>query len=518
MDNKARKLAALGASWLALAGAAFAQDAPQTDADRAARIQALESRLSELEAQLNDLKASTTADSSDIRRIQTQAPQVTLSSGRPSFATADGQFRAQIRGMAQYDVAFYDQEDPSSPDLRRGDTTNASDLNSGSNFRRARLGIEGTVFGDWNYNLTGEFGGTGSESAQLNQAYIEYAGWKPWETAAALRFRIGAWATPAGLEDATSNTESLFLERAAPAELIRGIAGGDGRTGVGVFGNGDRWYWSGVLTGATVNNTAEFDEQTGYLARAAFLPVRGENYALHLGGNVTGVIELADTDAGTADQQRIRLRERPELRNDTTRFVDTGNIAADNVTAYGVEAGGFWNSLYASAEYFQINVDRSTAGTDPEFDGWYVQGAWTLTGERRRWNAANGGFQGVRVEHPFDPGESHWGAWEIAARYSTLDLNFHEGALGTSAISGDTVRGGQQDIATIGLNWYPNNTIRFLLDYQYVAIDRFDPENGEPIRDAANPGPFGGAPAVAASGRQIGQDYSVISLRSQLAF
>lgn len=509
-----RGSALVGASWLALAGAAFAQTAPNETAT-AERIAALEAHLAELQAQIDDLKESTAADASDVRRIQTDAPQVTLANGRPTIATPDGNFRFAVRGLAQYDAAYYDQDAPGAPDNRRADTANASDLNSGGNFRRARIGVEGTVFHDWNYALMYEMGGTGSESSQLNQAYIEYAGWKPWETAAALRFRIGAWATPAGLEDATSNTESLFLERAASAELIRSIAGGDGRTGVGVLANGDRWFWSGVLTGATVANTGEFDEQTGYLARVAFLPLRGTDYGVHVGANITGVIDPADTDATPADQQRIRLRERPELRNDTTRFVDTGNINADGLTAYGLELGGFWHNFYAAAEVYQIDLDR-VGGVSPEFGGWYVQGAWTLTEETRRWNAASGGFQGIRPTNAFNPAQDHWGAWEIAARYSVLDLNFHEGALNSAAIAGDTVRGGEQTVTTIGLNWYPNNTIRFLLDYQWVEIDRLDPENGNTGSTFLNAA--GANNPVLGSGAQIGQDYEALSLRTQVAF
>ena len=281
-----RKTSALvGASWLALAGIASAQT---TDAAREARIEALEQALADIQAQLNDLKESSSADVAEVRRVASEQPVVAIANGRPTIASANNEFRFAIRGMAQFDAAYYDQDSPSTPDNRRGDASNAGDLNSGANFRRARLGIEGTVFGDWNYALTYEMGGTGSEAAQLNQAYIEYAGWRPWETAAPIRFRVGAWATPTGLEDATSNTESVFLERAAAAELVRGIAGGDGRSGFGVFANGDRWYASGVLTGATVGNSGEFDEQTGYLARLAWLPLRGKRltprlpYAPHL--------------------------------------------------------------------------------------------------------------------------------------------------------------------------------------------------------------------------------------------
>lgn len=508
-----RKTSALvGASWLAFAGIASAQT---TDAAREARIEALEQALADIQAQLNDLKESSSADVAEVRRVASEQPVVTIANGRPTIASANNEFRFAVRGMAQFDAAYYDQDSPSTPDNRRGDASNAGDLNSGANFRRARLGIEGTVFRDWNYALTYEMGGTGSEAAQLNQAYIEYAGWRPWETAAPIRFRVGAWATPTGLEDATSNTESVFLERAAAAELVRGIAGGDGRSGFGVFANGDRWYASGVLTGATVGNSGEFDEQTGYLARLAWLPLRGQNSAVHVGANVSGVIDPADTDASSADQQRVRLRERPELRNDTQRFVDTGNINADGVLQYGVELGGYWRNFYAAGEAFQIDVSRTGAGVvDPDFFGWYVQGAWTLTGERRRWNAANGGFSGIRPDNPFNVAEDHWGAWEIAARYSTLDLNFNEGALGSAAIAGNTVRGGEQTITTLGLNWYPNATIRFLLDYQWVEIDRLDPENGI----VANTTVFGGAASVAGNGAQIGQDYQAVSLRSQIAF
>ncbi|MGE0827782.1 MAG: OprO/OprP family phosphate-selective porin [Hyphomonadaceae bacterium] len=481
-----RTAALLGASWLAFAGAAAAQEA-QTPEDAAARIQQLEERLAALEAQLTDLKESTSADAADVRRIQTEAPQVQLQNGRPTIRTADGDSFA-IRGLVQFDAAHYFDND---------DNAAGTDLASGTNFRRARLGVEGTAFRNWNYNLTGEFGGSASESAQLNQAWIEYAGWKPFDNLSPLRLRVGAWATAANLEDATNNTESLFLERPAAAELVRAIAAGDGRTGVGAFLNGDRWYGSAVLTGAVIGapTTAEFDEQTGYLTRLAFLPLRGETYGLHLGANVSGVIDVADTGAGPTTTQGVRLRERPELRVDGTRFVDTGNIPADSVFQYGLEIGGFWKNFYAAAEYIDIEVARTTAGlADPSFTGWYVQGAWALTGERRQWSAANGGFQGIRPTNNFNPAENHWGAWEIAARYSVLDLNDNEGQAGFATPAGG-IRGGEQTITTVGLNWHPNRTIRFLLDYQWVEIERL---NG--------------------AGANIGTEFDVLSLRSQLAF
>jgi phosphate-selective porin OprO/OprP len=499
-----REAAVLGASWLALAAPTWAQTADET----IARVAALEAQLAQMQAELSTLREQAAEDATaSAPTPQAQAnstPQITLANGRPTIRSADERFSFALRGTVQYDAAHYLQDDPLSPDNRRSDAANPADLSSGANFRRARFGFEGTAFSDWNYALIYDLGGSGTEGAQITQAYVEYAGWKPWDDAS-LRFRVGAWATPAGLEDATSNTESLFLERAAIAELVRGLAGGDGRTGAGVFANGERWYSSLALTGAVVGNSGEYDEQSGYLARLAFLPLSGERYGVHIGASVAGVIDPADTDPSSGTTESLRLRERPELRVDAQRFVDTGSIAAEGLTAYGLELGGYWDSLYLAGEVFQIDLSRSDGLPDPSFGGWYVQGAYTLTGERRRWNAATGGFQGIRPSAPFNLSDNDWGAWEIAARYSVLDLNDNEGAFGVAAPLGG-VRGGEQTITTIGLNWYPNNVVRFLLDYQWVENDRLDPETSAIVTPV---------PGV---GAQIGQDFEAVSLRSQVAF
>lgn len=509
---KLKASALMGVSWLALAGTASAQaeqgpasHSAQAPDPRAAQVQALEQRLAEIETQLEDLKASTAAETSDIRRIQSDAPQTSFANGRLRWASADGQFSVQLRGVAQYDLAHHEQDTPSGVDNRRSDSSNPGDLNSGGNFRRARFGLEGTAYRNWNYALIYELGGTGTESAQMSQAYIEYAGWRPLETAAPVRFRVGAWATPTGLEDATSNPEHVFLEWAAPADLARGLAGGDGRTGAGVFWNGDRWYASAVWTGALMANSGEFDEQSGYLARVAFLPWRGENHGIHTGVNVAGVIDPADANPGTADTLQLRLRGRPELRVDGARFVDTGNVAADGAVAYGFELGGFYKNFYLTGEAHHFELSRTDGFADPHFNGWYVQAAWTLTGERRRWNPSSGGFSGVRPVNAFDPASGDLGAWEIAVRYSELDLNYNEGAPDSSPAT-DAIRGGVQNVTTLALSWTPNAVIRFVLQAQNIEIDRLDPENGSIVT------PVGGV------GAQIGQDFQTIALRSQVAF
>jgi len=472
--NKLLRTSAFAVLLASTSASAMAQTADE-------RIAALEAKIAALTGELADLKADTKKADQEINKKL--AATATLSNARPTITSADGSQKFAVRGIVQFDAATYD---------RRNTVPGATDFNSGTNFRRARLGIEGTFAKDWNYNLTGEFGGSGSEAAQLNAAYIEYAGLKPADGVTA-RLRIGAWATPTGLEDATSNTEGLFLERAAVAEMVRNLAGGDGRSGVGAFANGERWYASAVFTGSLVGNTNEFDEQTGYLTRIAFAPVYGKDYAVHVGGNLQGILNVADTGAGAAKVTQVRLRERPELRVDGTRLVDTNNLNASGVTAYGGEIGAYYKNLQVSAEAFRVEVDR-IGGFNPSFDGWYVQGAWTITGESHAWTSASGGFRSVKPAKAFNPADSAWGAWEIAVRYSVLDLDDHAGIAGAATPAGG-VRGGEQTIATVGLNWYPNAVYRFQAQYQRVDVDR-----------------------LSAAGVQVGEDVNVVSLRSQVAF
>jgi phosphate-selective porin OprO and OprP len=456
-----------------------------------ARLDALEKRNEELEQQILDLKTASGANVQIVRDQVSAQPTVTLSNARPTIATADGNFKFAIRSVVQFDAAHYSE----SP------RTAANDLGSGTNFRRARLGVEGTAWKDWNFGLWGEFGGSGGESAILNQAYLEYAGWKPFGLGEPIRFRIGAWATPSGLEDATSNTEELFLERAAIAELVRGFATGDGRTGVGATARGSRWYASALLSGKVVGvpSTPELDQQSGFAARVAFNPIHGADYDVHIGANIQGILNPADTTAGPVSTRAVRLQERPELRVSGIRLVDTGAIASDGLTAYGLEGGGSWRNFYAAGEWYKVDVNReavppAVSAFDPSFSGWYVQGAWAITGEHHGWTNANGGFVGIRPAKPFDRSKGTWGAWEIAARYSVLDLNDHAGVFGKAAPAGG-IRGGEQKITTVGLNWYPNSVVRFLLDYQWADVTRLN-----------------------AAGANIGEDVNVVSFRTQYAF
>jgi phosphate-selective porin OprO/OprP len=476
-----------------------------------ARLDALEKRNEELEGQISDLKAQVASGDKAIREEQ-HVTTVSLANGRPTFASGDGKFTAAFRGVFQLDAAHYDQDPPGplATDHRRGsfgdatENDHARDLSDGANFRRARLGIEGKAFGDWNYNFLYDFGGSGVEEAgKITSAWVEYAGFAPF------RIRIGAFSSPTGIEEATSTNGSLFFERASPSELVRGIASGDGRKSIAVFGNGERWNASAAITGGVVT-TQTFDQQSAFVGRVAFVPFKGQDYLVHVGANTTVVINPAATgpDVAPGVSTTLRLRDRPEIRVDGTRLVDTGNVDADGLTAFGGEFAAQYKAFSVQAEYYDIDVNRRASSlSDPHFSGWYAQGAWTITGQPRRYSIATATFDPPRGDKPFSLKDRQWGVWEIAARYSDLDLNYHAGAPGT-APAASAIRGGEQKNVTLGLNWYPNSVVRFQADYQHVDVNRLSPGGTA----------FGSGTATPPAGAQVGQELNIWSFRTQYAF
>ena len=522
-------VAAFAASLLSAGSISHAHAA---DPETAARIEALErairqqqEQIAQQAAQIRDLKAGSAAQVAEVRRTVAEQPKIEFRNGRPTFASADGKFSVALRSTVQFDYANYLQQDGGvfADDPRRGsvgdaaESVRARDLGSGTNFRRAQFGIEGKLFGDFDYAAIYEFGGAGTEDqGRLTQGWVGYSGFKPF------LIRAGALTPPSGLDDSFSSPNTLFLERATPAELARAVAGGDGRSSVGAQGYGDRWFGSLYFTGSSVATAAGFDEQTALLGRATFVPWKDADTLVHLGVNGSYVFGVQQGDPNnnpaTTARQPFRFRDRPEIRVDATRLIDTGNINADHVGVVGVELAGTWKSTYVGGEYFRYSIDRSNLGaadlSSPHFQGFYVQAAQLLTGETRAYSPNTGGFAGIRPNAPFALDGSGWGAFEIAGRYSYTDLNYNEGEPDT-ALPTDGVRGGRQKAWTVGLNWYPTSAVRVLLDYQNISVDRLSP-GGTAFTSAASGSSL--AITTPAAGTQIGQDLEVIALRTQFAF
>jgi phosphate-selective porin OprO/OprP len=483
----------------------------------------------EIERLRQQLAAAPSTESAPIEKIAADVQQaklaaqdasrVTLAKARPTITSADGRSSISLRSVIQLDAAHYDEGgDGGATDYRRGsvgatanrESAAARDFSDGAYFRRARFGFEGTLARDFTYRVIAELGGSGTEGpTRINDFWLGYSGFGPFT------LQVGAFSPAANMDDGTSVESSLFIERASPAELSRTLGGADGRIGIGVRGSGSRWMSALTLTTRTVNDAEVFDSQLAAVGRFGGLIATSADYNLHAGLSGTWVFQPPGQGPAAAATQRhlLRFRDRPEIRVDSTRLIDTGSIDADSAYVYGLEAGATWKNWYLQGETFRYGIERTAATAvlpDPTFEGFYVQGSWILTGETRRYDAASGAFQSPRPFIPFTSAGGP-GAWELALRYSHLDLDFHSGLAGTAATA-DAIRGGVQDIWTFGVNWYVNPNVKLMLNWLHVDVDRLNP---------AGPGnltPFGAAPGTPPIGVEIGQDLDIYGLRTQYSF
>jgi len=195
----------------------------------------------------------------------------------------------------------------------------------------------------------------------------------------------------------------------------------------------------------------------------------------------------------------FQLRARPEMRDDdpsgggggvipdanSSRLIDTGVITARDDLLLGLEAlwirGPFslqaeygWNFLNGAFGVAPTGTTLNPPIVPPQnyvFSGGYVQMAYTLTGENRAYDrrvgtlareyyGKSGPYSNASLIRD-DEGYVHCGcgAWEIAARYSYVDLN--DGA-GLNRIQGGLLNG-----VSVALNWYANTNFNVMFDWIY---------------------------------------------------
>ena len=483
--------------------AALAEQRAQMET-QARQLEAQQAKLDELTQRLGQNKVAAP-----------ETPKVALNNGRPVITAADGRSSFAVRGVAQLDSAMHGEsaEGPLATDFRRGsigggrENNAARDFSDGMYFRRARMGFEGTFNRDFTYRLMLELGGSGTEGpARINDAWIGYTGLAPFT------FQLGAFSPPSNMDDGTSPEDQVFIERASSSELSRALGGADGRLGLGVRASGKRYMSSLTFTSRTVNDAEAFENQFAAVARFAGLVATSDAYNVHLGASASYVFSPADQGSSAAGARHpVRFRDRPEIRVDSVRLIDSGAIDAAHASVYGLEFGANWKNLYFQGENFWFDVDRrDPALGDPSFGGYYLQGSWLMTGESRRYNPATGSFQNPRPKSNFDR-EGGWGAFELAARFSHTDLNFNEGDAGLAPVAG-AIRGGEQDVLALGVNWYLNPNVKVLFNYLMIDVDRLNPAG------PANATPFGAGVATPPIGAQIGQDLDVYALRTQFSF
>ena len=345
--------------------------------------------------------------------------------GGPSIESSDGNFKFSLGGRIHLDAALYDED--------------GAAMENGFRFRRTRLSADVTVYKDWHIKTQYDFA---ENAVNFADVYVRYTGFD------GVRITAGQFKMPFGLEELTSSNNMTFMERSTNAVFAAAR-----QIGVSADWRRPMFTASAAVYGRNVGESTNGDDPLAIGGRVTFSPINEKGRVFHIGG--AAAYEWVD-DAGT-----LRIRQRPESRVDGARFVDTGAIS--DVTAqlkYGIEIAGVLGPFSLQGEYMGSSVRRDTGLPSADFNGYYLMGSWFLTGESRRYSG--GTFSSVSPNNSM-------GAIELAARYSTLDLN------DTAVVSG-----GKMENITLGANWYINRNVRMMFNYVRVNADAVGPRSDDP--------------------------------------
>jgi phosphate-selective porin OprO/OprP len=144
----------------------------------------------------------------------------------------------------------------------------------------------------------------------------------------------------------------------------------------------------------------------------------------------------------------------------TPKFVNTKNFAVDHYNLEGAKLLWVEGPLSVQTEGRILTATRAS-GVGANFAGFYSTVGYFLTGEHRPYLKKSGAIDRIKVRKNFmsqgDDDCCGLGAWELAARWSYIDLNSKD------------IQGGRLFDFTAGVNWYLNSYAK--VQFNYIRAD-----------------------------------------------
>ena len=304
--------------------------------------------------------------------------------------------------------------------------------NIGTEFRRVRIYSSGKMYGTVKYKLQLEFAGG---KIAFKDVFIELN-----KLPIKGNLRVGHFKEPLRLEALTSSKYITFMERGLPiafaperntGAMYHTTFGDKLSIQSGVFRNSDAF-----------GNDKSATNNVNITSRITYLAISDGDKLLHLGIS-NSIRKNSDNDYGFSSRAENHMGSEL-LSVEFTNQVKDVNIIAGEMAYVN-------SSLSLQGEVIQTTVNTEIGqGNTPfthEIISYYGQVSYFLTGENRPYKSSLAGFGRVKPKNNY--GENGWGALEVAARFSAIDMK-EDGSL--------------EDF-TIGLNWYLNPNTRVMLNY-----------------------------------------------------
>lgn len=326
------------------------------------------------------------------------------------------------------------------------------DLNEfeGGEIRALRLGVYGTFnfSNPWVYNFTVATNAfdKGFESENLD-AVVLYDYRIDVPSSEHTTISIGKQKEPISMDRLMPMVFEPMQERASASDAMLPAR----NVGIVWSGRNSDTYitWAVGAFNDWLDTNKDFNEAASqFIGRFTWVPLVSEDESnlLHLGAGY----RYSDAKEG------FRYFTEPEM-NKLPVFVDTGMHDAERFDTLNLELSWRKGPFWLSSEYMQSNV-KSSILNDPSFNGYHLTASWIITGEMRPYNKKNGVFGNVPVARTMR--QNGMGAWEVAARYSTLDL------------TDQMIDGGDMQISSLGLNWWLSPVFCVNMNYRHIESER----------------------------------------------
>ena len=407
------------------------------------RLAELEQKIKVLERQLEIQK--------DQKAEQAKTSPVVTANVKEGFSIKDpnGGFTLKLRGYVQAD----------SRSVTDHDSTKSEDTFL---LRRVRPIFEGTVSKNIYFRIMPDFGGG---KTALQDAWLDLKYFGP-----EAKLQVGKFKVPFGIERLQSGTDTLFVERGLPNNLVpnRDI----GASLHGDLFKGKLSYAAGIFNGVDDGNSADtdLDENKEFAGRIFLSPFKGGDNSLLDGLGVGLAITAGRQNGTTSGGTLLPAFVTPGQQ----KFFSyrSGVIADGQHTRYSPQTYYSYGSFGLLGEYV-VSEQEVTKGADTKKiinNAWQAAASYVLTGEPASYN-------GVVPKEPFNPQNGKWGAFEVVGRVG--QLNIDDDAFPTFADITKSAKTANSWGA--GLNWIWNKNVKWMIDYDQTSFT-----GGNPTGDREN--------------------------------
>jgi len=385
----------------------------------------------------------------EVKSREAKMPHVGYKNGF-YLETPDQNFSLKIGGRVDADMRFYNSDHPE---------------NNQFFVNRARIYLSGTLFKNYEFKIEPDFGKGSSELKDgfINVNYVPYA-----------QFKVGQFKQPFSLERMASANYMDFVERSLPVDNLTP----DRDQGIMIHGSYERFglhYGVGLFNGVRANES-DVDDHKDVAMRIGLTPFY-KNKSLLLKGlyvgfsSTYGEEEMAYPD----DEDAFWSKGKLETAGDTKFFQFTNGVQHDgNRQRLGTEFAWVVGPLSIKGEWMRLDMDdlKNPVGQshDLSMNGEYITLAYFLTGETQQFDPAQAVFKRTKPNKIFDPKNGTWGGLQLLARYERLDLSdgFFDHGYANPTKYTDCAKG-----FTLGLNWYLNEMVRVMLNYNHIEFDDY---------------------------------------------